>query len=63
MMPITYSIEGAMQASGLPRCKIYELLGQGKIEARKDGRRTLIPAESLRAYLSSLPAASISAQK
>jgi excisionase family DNA binding protein len=63
MTPMTYTIEGAVQASGLPRTTIYELLGQQKISAVKAGRRTLIPAESLQAYLANLPAANIRAAK
>jgi hypothetical protein len=35
------------------------LIGAGKIEARKAGNRTLIPADSLRAYIASLPLADI----
>jgi excisionase family DNA binding protein len=63
MTPMTYTIEGAVEASGLPRTTIYELLGRGIIEARKAGRRTLIPAASLQAYLDSLPPATIAAPK
>lgn len=63
MTPMTYTIEGAVQASGLPRTTIYELLGKQAIVAVKAGRRTLIPAESLHAYLASLPAATIAAPK
>jgi excisionase family DNA binding protein len=63
MTPMTYTIEGAVKASGLPRTTIYELLGSGKIQAKKAGRRTLIPAESLQAYLANLPPAIIAAPK
>jgi len=63
MTPITYTIEGAVQASGLPRTTIYELLGRQKISAVKAGRRTLVSAESLQSYLSNLPAATIAAPK
>jgi excisionase family DNA binding protein len=56
---IAYTIDGAAQAAGLGRTTIYELIGAGKIEARKAGGRTLIPAASLRGYLDSLPAATI----
>jgi hypothetical protein len=38
---------------------LYELIGAGKIEARKSGRKTIILDESLRGYLASLPRADI----
>jgi excisionase family DNA binding protein len=59
--PIAHTIADAVKVSGLGRTTLYELIGAGKIEARKAGNRTLIPAESLRAYISSLPAADIRA--
>jgi len=41
---------------GLPkRTAIYQLLAAGKLEAVKDGRRTLITGESAARYLTSLP--------
>lgn len=40
---------------GHGRTKIYELIGEGKIEAVKAGRRTLLKTESLRRYAESLP--------
>lgn len=63
MTPMTYTIEGAVKASGLPRTTIYQLLGTQAITAVKAGRRTLIPAESLQSYLANLPAATIAAPK
>jgi excisionase family DNA binding protein len=56
---LAYTILDAAKASGLGRTTIYELISNGKIEARKAGARTLIPAESLRRYLDNLPAATI----
>ena len=56
---IAHTIADAAKVSGLGRTSLYELIGAGKIEARKAGNRTLIPAESLRAYLASLPPATI----
>jgi excisionase family DNA binding protein len=56
---LAYTIADAAKASGLGRTSLYELIGAGKLEARKAGNRTLIPADSLRAYLASLPAADI----
>ena len=57
--PLAYTIDAAAQAAGIGRTTLYSLIGEGKIEARKSGGRTLIPAVSLRAYLDSLPPATI----
>lgn len=49
--PIAYSITGACNASTLGRTSIYQLISEGKLETRKVGRRTLIPAAALEAFL------------
>jgi excisionase family DNA binding protein len=46
---LAYSIAEAAAATSLGRSKIYELIGEGRIEARKIGRRTVIPSASLAA--------------
>ncbi len=51
MDPITTTIEGARAASGLGRTKLYELIGEGRLEIVKVGRRTLIKTASLRRLL------------
>lgn len=56
---LAYGIAEACRVSGLGRTLIYRLIAQGKIEARACGGRTLIPADSLRSFLASLPAAQI----
>jgi excisionase family DNA binding protein len=56
---LAFTIADAAKASGLGRTSLYELIGAGKIEARKAGNRTLIPAESLRTYIANLPHAEI----
>jgi hypothetical protein len=56
---LAYTIADAVQVSGIRRTRLYELVGAGKVDARKAGGRTLIMAESLRAYLANLPAADI----
>ena len=56
---LAFTILDAAKASGLGRTTLYELIGAGKIEARKSGNRTLIPADSLRSYIASLPPADI----
>ena len=51
------SIDETCEASGLGRTSIYEAIGDGKLIAKKAGRRTIILPKDLKAYLESLPAA------
>ncbi len=55
--PLAYTIEGAVQASGATRSRLFELIAQGALDARRAGKQTLILADSLEAYLKSLPRA------
>lgn len=48
---LAYSIKEAAHASSLGKSTIYNYIQAGKLEARKVGGRTIIPAESLRALL------------
>lgn len=45
---LAFTIPEACHAVGIKRSKLYELIGQGRVETRKIGSRTIIPAESLR---------------
>ncbi len=45
----------AFAAIGCGNTKGYELIAAGKLVARKLGSRTMIEAESVRGYVSSLP--------
>ncbi len=56
---LAYRIPDACRVLGLGRTRLYALIAEGKIEARRCGGRTLIPADSLRAFLAGLPAAAI----
>lgn len=49
--PLAYSINEACRVSSLGRTRLYELIGEGRLEIRKIGKRTLIPAASLRALI------------
>ena len=49
--PLAYSIHDACRVSSIGKTRIYSLISEGKLEARKIGKRTLIPAESLRALI------------
>jgi len=55
--PISFSIKGAVAASGFSRSRIFELIRDQKIVAVKDGSKTLIIADSLRECVKSLPPA------
>ena len=57
IVPVMYTIPGAGKAYGLARSRIYVMLADRAIDAVKCGRRTLIPAASLDAYIRSLPPA------
>ena len=49
--PLAYSIADACRVSSLGRTRLYQLIGEGRLETRKIGKRTLIPAASLRALV------------
>jgi excisionase family DNA binding protein len=54
---IAYHIKDAPAASGTTRTKIYEAIRKGELQARKNGRRTIILADDLAAWVRSLPLA------
>ena len=49
--PLAYSIPEAIRVTSLGRTNIYKLIGEGRLEVRRIGRRTLIPAHSLHKLL------------
>ena len=49
--PLAYSVADACRVSTLGKTKIYALIAEGKLEARRIGTRTIIPAASLRALI------------
>jgi excisionase family DNA binding protein len=51
LKPLTYSINDAARVSSLGRTRLYELIGEGKLERVKVGNRTLIKAASLHRLL------------
>ena len=53
--PLAVSIEGAIKASGLGRSKIYDEIRDGRLLARKVGKRTLILMTDLKAWLAAFP--------
>ncbi|MCC6828596.1 MAG: helix-turn-helix domain-containing protein [Novosphingobium sp.] len=46
--PLAYSVQDACRVSSIGKTRLYQLISEGKLEARKIGKRTLIPAASLR---------------
>lgn len=56
---LAYGITDACKVTGIGRTLMYSLIAGGKIEARRCGGRTLIPAASLEAFIASLPQADI----
>lgn len=49
--PLAYSIADACKVSSIGKTRLYSLIAEGRLEARKIGKRTLIPAASLRALI------------
>jgi histone H3/H4 len=54
-MTFSLNVRQAVEASGLTRSHLYEAMKEGKLIARKAGRRTIIMAEDLRSYIQNLP--------
>ncbi|MCA6108563.1 excisionase family DNA-binding protein [Bradyrhizobium cenepequi] len=55
-----FSPEEAATASGAGRTKIFQAIKDGKLSARKFGRRTIILADDLKAFLAALPEREVS---
>lgn len=58
MTPILLSIPDACRTLGIGKSKIYELIADGALTARKIGKKTLVPAADLERFAAGLPAAS-----
>ena len=52
---IAHTIPQTVQCSGLSRSSIYDALKNGRLKARKAGRRTLIEDAELRRFIEDLP--------
>jgi len=48
---LAFTVAEACHAVGISRSKLYELIGEGRVKARKIGSRTVIPADSLRGLI------------
>jgi len=49
--PLAYSVNDAVIVSAIGRTRLYALINEGRLKATKIGKRTLIPADSLRALI------------
>lgn len=54
---VGYSIEEAAQSLGVGRTTVYELMNRGDLESVKVGRRRIIPADAVGAFLAARRAA------
>lgn len=55
MAPLAYNVEEARSQLSIGRDKFYKLIREGRLVARKCGKRTLILAEDLQAFARTLP--------
>jgi excisionase family DNA binding protein len=49
------SVSEASKTLGIGRTKVYEEINAGRLKARKFGKRTLIPMQSIKAWTENLP--------
>jgi excisionase family DNA binding protein len=54
--PLAFTIPQAITTAGVRKTTLYAAIKEGRLRARKSGRRTLILRDDLRAWLESLPA-------
>ncbi len=52
---LTFTLKEASAALGIGKTTLHAAIADGRLAAVKLGNRTLIPAESMRAWLASLP--------
>jgi excisionase family DNA binding protein len=50
-----FSIAETATLTGVGRDQVYAAIREGKLEARKWGRRTIVPAAALQKFLTALP--------
>ena len=53
--PMVLGVKEAASFIGLSKSRLYELISEGRIEARKLGARTVVPTASLRAFVEAAP--------
>jgi excisionase family DNA binding protein len=58
---IAFTVKEAARASGLSRSLLYVAIGRGSLRARKCGRRTVVLARDLSAWIERLPTIEVKA--
>ena len=53
--PLAFTIDESAARAGFGRDGIYRAIREGKLEAKKYGRRTIITAASLERFIADLP--------
>lgn len=53
---ILYDLRDVMTLTSLKRSALYEALADGRLEARKMGRRTFVTRDALHRFIAALPA-------
>ncbi|GAA0715292.1 helix-turn-helix domain-containing protein [Dokdonella soli] len=51
---LAYTIEGACEATGLTRTRIYCAIADGSLKTFKAGRRRMVSAKALEAFIAAL---------
>lgn len=54
-----YTKAEAQEAIGIRQTKLDELIAAGALDARKIGKRVIVTADSIRAYVAGLPKADV----
>lgn len=56
-MEYAISIVEAAKRAGVGRSSIYQAIGRGELQIRKNGRRSLILVDELKAWIAAMPVA------
>lgn len=57
LMEIAISIVEAARRTGVGRSSVYEAIGRGDLKIRKNGRRSLVLVDDLKAWVLAMPEA------